>query len=228
MSTTADSHRGACRFRCRRRANRVHGPGGQHARGAWPRLSARELAAAGRAGHHSGLLRRLALVRRDRAAESRLGLQRLPELPVSGSHGHDSRRGADAGALAGSVLARALLGQLLPGTAVVRAALVLGASASAALSAPESSSAVPATRGAPATSDCARAASAGSPVAADDPAGALATWSHTTPAPTPGDRTSSFTCAHATEVCAATRHAVEWALAPSARTVRLASACHAS
>jgi hypothetical protein len=203
MSATADSHRGACRFRRRRRANRVHGPGGQHARGAWPRLSARELAAAGRAGHPGGMLRRLALVRRDRAAESRLGLQRLPELPVSGSQGHDSRRGADAGTPAGSVLARTLLGQLLPGAALVRAALVLGASAPAALSTPESSSAVPATRGAPATSDCARAASAGSPVAAHDSAGALATRSHTTPAPTPGDRTSGFTCAHATEVCAA-------------------------
>jgi hypothetical protein len=166
----------ACHRGCR--ANRVYRPRGQHARGTRPRLSARKLAPRRYARHHRRLLRGLAVVRRDRAAQPRLGLRRVPELSVPGAHGHDPRCGTDARLGARSVLARRVLGQLLPQSAVLRAALALGAAAAAALSAAHVSAAVGSvatTRRAAAASDRPRAPTPDAAFAAHDPAGSLAT-----------------------------------------------------
>jgi hypothetical protein len=178
ISAPADDRCSACDRHCGCRANRVYGPRGQHARGTRPRLSARKLASRGHPRHHWRLLRGLALVRRDRAAQPRLGVLRLPELSVPGAHGHDPRCGTRARLGARSVLARRVLGQLLPQSAVLRAALALGASAAAALSAPYVSAAVGSVatpRRAAAAFDRARASTADPAFAAHDPAGSLAT-----------------------------------------------------
>ena len=95
---------------------------------------------------------------------------------------------------------------------MVRTALVLGASASAALSTAELSSpaaSVAATRGAPTTSDRARASPAESPVAADDPAGAFATRRRAATAPTTSAHGASGRACSGTDAAfATTRDAV--------------------
>ena len=62
----------------RLRAIGVHHAGGQHARGAGPRVSAGHVAAAGNAGERDRLHQRMALVRRRRGRLARLGLRPVP------------------------------------------------------------------------------------------------------------------------------------------------------
>ena len=191
-----DRHRGARAVRRGVCADGIHGPGSQLARRTGPRLSARKLACTGNACHDRRLLRRLALVRRRRASESRLGLRRVPEPSLPGPHGDDPRCGADARARAGPVLARALLGQLLPQPPMVWPPRVLGAPAAATLSAAEPSSPVATAGGASPAPDRACPSATGSPVAADDPAGAFATRRRaTTIATIPTGRPSGGTSA---------------------------------